>query len=134
MFMWYTHNGVGHPVTLQRMIRDIVAPADAMNVIDEDASNSKDHESWDHEQEDGKDKSSDEELEDKDKGDYQNDRRGDKDKDKDVLDDLSFWVKHQISSFIYRSSIRFCKSFWYLCCCIVTFWTVMIINSKWCPD
>jgi hypothetical protein len=51
-----------------------------------------------------------------------------------VLDDLSFWVKHQISSFTYRSSIRFCESFWYLCCRIVTFWTVMIINSKWCPD
>jgi hypothetical protein len=97
MFMQYTHYGVGHLVMLWRMIRDIVVPADAMNVVDEDASNSEDHKSWDHEQEDGEDKSSDEELEDedeeledKDKGNYQNDGGGNEDEDEDVLDDLSF--------------------------------------------
>lgn len=87
MFMRYTQFGVGHPVTLRRIVRDIVAPADSMDVVDEDVANDEDHEQWNDEQEDGDDESSDEELEDEE--DSENDRG--EDEDEDVLDDdLSF--------------------------------------------
>ncbi|KAG2052923.1 hypothetical protein BDR06DRAFT_1009062 [Suillus hirtellus] len=87
MFMRYTHFGVGHPVMLRRIIRDIVAPTDAMDVMDEDVRNGEDHEQWDIEEEDGDDESGDEELEEEEDG---SEDDGGGDEDEDVLDDLSF--------------------------------------------
>lgn len=86
--MQYTHFGVGHPVMLRRIIRDIVAPTNVMDVMDEDVCNGEDHEQWDNEEEDGDEESGDEELEEEEEDGSEDDRGGDE--DEDVLDDLSF--------------------------------------------
>lgn len=96
MFMRYTHFGVGHPVMLRRMIRDCEspAPANAMDVVDGEDSNSEDHredvdeqEVGDDEQEETGDEFSDEEPEDE-EGDGEDDE-GD-DNGEHEFDDLSF--------------------------------------------
>ncbi|KAG2052971.1 hypothetical protein BDR06DRAFT_972653 [Suillus hirtellus] len=88
MFLQYTHFGIGHPVMLWRIIRDIVVPVNAMDVMDEDISNNEDHEQYDDGQEDSNDEFSDKELEDGDEDDKGEDK--DKDEDEDAFDDLSF--------------------------------------------
>jgi hypothetical protein len=92
MFMRYTHFGVGHPVLLRRMVReclssDLVAPDDAMNVINDDAAdNDDDSEDGDIECEVGDDEQeeAEDEVEDIDEGDDE------EDEDDTMFDDLSF--------------------------------------------
>lgn len=88
--MRYTDLGVGHPVTLRKIVRDcfgstLVAPANAMDVVDEDVSADEDQEVYDEEEEEC-DEIDDEELDDEDDGDDGDDGHCDE-VDEDVIDD-----------------------------------------------
>lgn len=83
--MRYTHLGVGHPAILREIARDCfgsasVAPANAMDVVDEEVSDGEDHDVCDDEEE-GCDE---EELEDEDNGDWE----GDDEADEDLFDNI----------------------------------------------
>lgn len=86
--MRYTHLGVGHPVTLHEIARDCFvsaeeAPANAMDVVDEEVDDGEDREVCDGEVEEC-DEIDDEELDDEDDVDLESDDEA----DQDVLDDI----------------------------------------------
>ncbi|KIK39154.1 hypothetical protein CY34DRAFT_14574 [Suillus luteus UH-Slu-Lm8-n1] len=90
MYMRYTHFGVGHPVSLRRIIRDCesLALANAMDVVDEEVDDDEEDRGGDDEQYED-DEFSDEELEDDDEGDGEDDDEGSDDAE-DEFNDLSF--------------------------------------------